>query len=621
MNTSITAQLQSHELTEFLQLPVEVRAQVEQWDSALRKICKPIQNNLAKLAAAKGVSLQTARRKYDDWRRQGWRGLINRAKVPEDRGLSPEFIEFWKKLCQENGRKCKPAYREFLRRFKAGEMIPGIEPGTPRHSLPPGFSYDNLIRYKPSQFELTAARIGRGAAADFRPKVFTTRKDLRVGERFIFDDMWHDFKVVMVGQRRAMRLLQLHAHDLFSGCQFARGIKPRMEAPDGTSIGLNENEMLFLVAHVLSEFGFHPDGCVLMVEHGTAAIREDLEKVLFDLTAGKVLVDRSGIGGASSFAGQYAGRSKGNFRFKAALESLGNLIHNETAALLDVPGQTGSNSRLNAPEELAGRDRHADALLKAMAALPPARIAQLRLPFLEVNSAKWLVEEINERINQRTEHEMEGWEEAGLTTIDFEVPGVGLLTGSRVLALPEANRQAVLAAATPLARKLSPREVFDAGRADLIRFRPAQTAMLLKERTAREVKVGTDHLIEFEDQDISPAPLRYLAHHFKPGEKFAVVVNPFAPQSAHLFDAAGRWIGMVDAWQTISQTDVAGLHRQMGAAAKIENQLLCPLAARGAEITRKRLEDSQHNVAVLTSDGAEKTEKKRAARNALMSVD
>jgi hypothetical protein len=597
-----TLQIESHALAEFLQLPSDVRREVEKWDRELQAVTRPIQRNLEKIANRLGVSLKTARRRYDAWRREGWRGLINRSKVPEDRGLDSQFIEWWKKLCQENGRKCRPAYREFVRRFKDGTAIPGLPPGMPRNALPLGFTYCNLIRYKPTRFELTAARIGRGAAADFRPKLFTTRNGLHVGERMLFDDMWHDFKVVMVGQRRAMRLLQLHAHDVFSGCQFARGIKPRIEAPDGTSVGLKENEMLFLVAHVLTEFGYYPDGCVLMVEHGTAAIREDLEKVLFDLTAGKVLVDRSGIEGASAFAGQYAGRSKGNFRFKAALESLGNLIHNETANLLAFPGQTGSNSRLNLPEEMAGRDRHADALIRAMAALPAARVGQLRLPYLEVNQAKWLVEEITERINQRTDHELEGWLEAGLTTMDFDVPGVGLLTGAKVLALPDEKRAAVLAVAQPLARKLSPREVFDDGQRTLVRFRPEQTAMLLKERVAREVKVGNDHLIEFDDQDISPSPLRYKAHTFAPGEKFELVVNPLSPQVAHLFDAAGRWVGVVDTWQTISQTDTAGLHRQMGEAAKIESQLLAPVAARGAEITRQRLAAAQHNAGVLTSD-------------------
>jgi hypothetical protein len=618
MNTSL---IPNAELAQFMQMPAEVRADIESWLRELMAVTKPIQKSLEAVGRRMGVSLQTARRKYDDWRngRNGhppfhWRNLVNHAKVPEDRTLSVEFLEWWRGLCQSNGRKCAPAYREFVRRFKSGEIIPGIEPCVSRHQIPVGYSYDNLMRYAPKKFELAAARIGRSAASDFRPKLFTTRVGMSVGQRIIFDDLWHDFKVVMVGQRRAMRLLQLHAHDLYSGCQFARGLKPRLENPDGTSVGLKENEMLFLVAHCLAEYGYHPDGCMLMVEHGTATIREDLEKLLFDLTNGRVCVERSGIEGLSAFAGQYAGRSKGNFRFKASLESLGNLIHNETANLLQFPGQTGSNSRINLPEELHGRERHADQLLKAIVALPKERQKLLLLPFLEFNQAVWLVNEISERINRRPEHDLQGWVEAGLTTMDMDIPGIGLMDASAYLALPSDKRVAVDAIAKPMPRRMSPREVFDEGRRRLIRLRPEQTAALLQSVAGREEIVTDDHLIEFEDQNISPNVLRYLAHHLQPGDKYTVVVNPMSPNTAHLFDARGGWVGVAQAWQPVSPLDIEGLHHQAGRAAKIEKQLLTPVAARGADLTRERLAQAENNARVLDPNRPLTAEEKESAR-------
>ena len=596
----MTSLIPTNDLAAFMQLPDSVRSEVELWIEELGKVTRPIQKSLEAVAARMGVSYKTARRKYDDWRKaQSWRALVNRAKAPEDRGLDREFIEYWRGLCKGNARKCAPAYRKFVRQFKAGEPIPGIDATVSRRKLPPGYSYDNLMQHRPTDFELKAARIGRSTAADFRPKIFTSRRGLAVGRAYIFDDMWHDFEVVKIGQRGALRLLQLHAHDLFAACQFARGIKPRLVNEDGTRLNLTANEMLFLVAHVLAEFGFHPDGCVLMVEHATAAIEEALERILFDLTNGRVTVERGGISSTASFAGQYGGASKGNFRFKAALESLGNLIHNETADMLQFPGQTGSNSRTNKPEELYGRENHARALIKAMAALPSERAAMLRLPFLEVNQAKWLVEEITERINQRTEHDLEGWLEAGLTTMDFELPDIGVISAQKFLAMP-ADKQAMLKAlATPVPRLMSPREVFDAGRPRLIRLRPEQTALLLRDATGREVIVGKDHLITFEDENISSEPLRFLAHHFAPGDKFTAVVNPMSPHTAHLFDARGAWVGVVTAWQTICRNDVAGLERQMGAARKVEAELLAPLAATGARLTKERLEAAQNNARVL----------------------
>jgi hypothetical protein len=604
---------------ELVRLPLKVQNEVNTWLPALEAVKSPIQRSLATLAGQLGVSTRSARRKYDAWLKRGWRGLVNKSKLSTTTKtkLAPDFVEWWKKLCLENQRKCSPAYRKFVREFASGVPIPGIGPEVTRCSvLPRGYSYDNLMRFAPTPFEIKSARIGRSAAADFRPKVITSRVGLKVGQRYVFDDLWHDFEVVSMGagpaRAQRSRLLQLHAHDIASACQFARGLKPRIrDEASGKSMQLTQDEMLFLLAHVLSEFGHHPDGCILMVEHGTAAISDALEKLLFDLSDGKIRVDRSGIEGVSSFAGQYPGRGKGNFRFKSSIESLGNLIHNETADLLQFPGQTGANSRasgqsgLGPPEELHGRQKHADVLLNAMADLPASIAAQLRLPFLEVNQAKWLVNEIMERINRRTEHDLESWIECGNVVTDLLVPGLGHISPNHYLSLSPERRAVVDAVAVPSPRKLSPREVFNNGRSALAKLRPDQVARLLLvagDDLGREVVVGADHLITFEDKNIAPSPLSYLAHHFAPGHKFRAAVNPWALDTLHLFDHLGAWVGQVKLWQRPSQTDVAAITEQMGAAAKVERELLAPVAARGLALTRARLEDARHNADVLSAD-------------------
>lgn len=592
-----------HDLVDFLRLPERIRKEVEAWHEEFSRLVPPIQKNLAAIARRMGTGDKTARNKYDRWRRArgDYRALIDRRSVGERATLNRQFVEYWRGLCEANKRKINPAYRELIRQFRAGFVIPGIPPGIPRHTIPRGYSLDNLRRFAPTPFELAATRIGRGAAAAFRPLVFTTRVGMEVGQRYLIDDVWHDFKVVVLGQRGARRLLQLHALDLFSGCQFARGMKPRIEDPEtGRSVGLNEGEAVFLCAHMLETFGYHPSGTVIMGELGTATLNDQVVEMLQKLSGGIVTFDASGAQSASAFGGQYCGRSKGNFRFKAALESFHNLLHNETANALEFPGQTGSNSRLNAPEELHGRERHVDLLCRVMQGLPARIQNELRLPMLEAHKAMMLVDEISERINQRTDHELEGWLEAGLTTVDFELAGA-VLNGSVVLQMDAVKRAAVEAAATPIARKLSPREVFDAGRGRLLRFRPEQTAMLLSACQTRTVRVR-NHILEFEDQSISPGPLRFLAHHFRDGDEFSVVVNPFSPDTAHLFDAQNRWLGSVNAWQTVSRLDVDALHAQMGAAAAVERQLLQPIARRGAEFTAQRRDISQHNAKVMQAE-------------------
>jgi hypothetical protein len=59
---------------------------------------------------------------------------------------------------------------------------------------------------------------------------------------------------------------------------------------------------------------------------------------------------------------------------------------------------------------------------------------------------------------------------------------------------------------------------------------------------------------------------------------------------------------VVTAWQTISRDDVAGLNRQLGQARKVEAELLQPLAATGAKITKQRSDDAQHNAEVIGAD-------------------
>src|SRR5687767_9137916 len=122
------------DLAEFIRLPSEMQTDIQAWIKELSAVSKPIQTSLENIAARMGVSYQTARRKYDAWRKKRhWSALKNLAKVPESGGVSSEFVEsYWKKLVEQNGRKCLPAYKQFVREFKAGYPIPGIEPGLSR---------------------------------------------------------------------------------------------------------------------------------------------------------------------------------------------------------------------------------------------------------------------------------------------------------------------------------------------------------------------------------------------------------------------------------------------------------------------------------------------------------
>ena len=242
MTTALTIPPSDREF--YAQLPDAAKREITAWSSIVENIMTArrrgftigavIADEAAKHSHCKGFSAASIQRKYDLYRLTGdWRVFYNHSRYRmENERLPPAFIEHWRALCEKYQRKCKPAWRELIRNWQSGRSIPGYRKSPPAelNDLPKGWSYRNLMRHKPTKFELSARRLGRGKAARYRPLVFTTRKDLHVGQFYLFDDLEHDMKVNLLGvSRKAMRPLELSSIDLFSGCKVAWGMKPCLE--------------------------------------------------------------------------------------------------------------------------------------------------------------------------------------------------------------------------------------------------------------------------------------------------------------------------------------------------------------------------------------------------------
>ncbi len=640
----------------FAQLPQSVKDEVGLWTKIIGEIEQARSKSKAfteiekRYPGSQSLSAANIRTKYYAFQRDGWQALINKAKLPRHSAVAPNtpggqpaaFVEFWKGLQESYQRNSRAAYRELIRRYRNGDQIPGVgswrnvwidKSGTrppdtcPMNPpLPDGWTERNLMRYKPTKFELTAARIGRSAAAQFRPLVFTTRVGMAPGQVFVFDDVWHDNKVNWLGvNKTAMRPLEFSCIDLFSGCQVAWGAQPMTEDDaTGKRETLRETEMRFLLCHVLCNLGFHPDGCQLHVEHGTAAIRDDLAAMLSTWSDGAISVQRGGIQGAAAHDGVFIGRPKGNSRFKAALESHHNLKHNELAAL---PGQVGRD-RDHSPEELHGRDKYNTALIRAMAQLPAHRAQMLQLPFLEFNQWKQLVGEVYDRINGRIDHDLEGWEEAGLTLPEYrlglEAPWMPM---TKLLSMPADHRGAVERLIDQpgmvRVRKLSPAEVWHLGRGNLKRLDPHYVPLILGERNAKMLRVQDDHTITFQDKRIGPGMHRFLAQvqtergeliPLQPGASFAVYATPFDPSAVFVATEDNSFLGIARRLQTVCKTDTEAIHRQIGKAMHFEKQLLDPMRARHAEKAAAKQQMHEHNARVLAGEPVSQEELFRAER-------
>lgn len=632
------------DLAEFHQLHPDVKSDVEAWQRELRAVAKPgLGDKLAVIAARMRVSPQTARRKHDAYLAKGWRGLADarKARRPADgRGLPPKFVEHVKERFGGNQRKNLPAWRGLVGAWQRGEEIPGYEQASAfdRDKLPKGWTYSNLSRYaRLTELEQVAERQGLGAAMAHAPQVFTTRAGLWPGAMLMLDDVWHDNFVVWRG--KPVRVLQLSCLDVFSGCVTGHGTKPRLELADGRMDQLKEAQTCFLLAQHFALHGYSPRRTTILAEHGTAAVRAKLAALLSDRTGGLIRVRESGITGKEqAVAGMFDGRGGGNFRFKSCLESLHNLFHNELGAL---PGQTGMDVARR-PEQLDGgvmrvaKDgtlvlggllSHVTDLGRAMALLPPAVAARLRMPLLNYEAEfRATLRDVVEWINRRGEwehfsHRLEGWAECGHFTTEYRATAASdhWLKDAELRALP-APEQAMLgalarsdAATYSRTRPLSPREVWSAGRDQLIPLPPEVIVEIL---LGGEKVTQSDRAVErpcrdgyfvVHDQELSLDPLRFASRVRTPDgrdeelrpDTYLTVLNPYQPEFLWVHDAAGRLLGLAKRDHRPCRDDVDAVRREFGEKAKRLAEQLLPLRARHMKETRRAAAEMGHNTDVI----------------------
>ncbi|MBB5033138.1 hypothetical protein [Prosthecobacter vanneervenii] len=567
----------------------------------------------------------------------GWAGLVPQYKgvgLAADNGLPAEFISFWKRLVESYQRKTAPAYRHLVRIWRAHQPfelqdekfthVPGYAgwPGWP--NLPAGWGGKgrNLYRHLPKKLELTALRQGLGAAqARFAPKVLSTRVGLWHMSHVVMDDVKLDFKAHLVDSSKLVVPMQLGALDLLSGSRFAYGMKPQLYRADGTKAGINEGDMRFLLANILTTHGISQRGTTFVIEHGTAAIRGPVRDILTRAFGDLVQFSDSGFRGKiQALAGMTDGRGGGgNPNHKAALESLHNLIHNELAAL---PAQTGHDR--TEPEWLGVIERADERLLALARRLPPEVMKMLRFRTFEWHSQLVpMVAAVLDAINKRDDHDLEGWAELGFITRQYRLMPTSSewWTESQLMELAPASRQAILAQADAdqrcwMPRRLSPHEVFEMGRAkqsELIKAPDSVVAEILYSDLAQPRRLGDDGMFEFEDKEIAPGVLTFEGRVLCPngreqelqwGETYEVVINPFNPRVLWVYSGTrqrGAFLGIAKAVKRHSRADAEAAKE----AFKRSNQRLAEALAetrdRNSHITRRETQRNAHNRRVITA--------------------
>jgi hypothetical protein len=600
----MTFSIPDNDILEYHGLPTAARNRV-QWMLHVMGIIAGANKNRVKIceqiAATAGLHYNSI---YNTWlkfrdSKFDWRALLDKRKTPEfwrrdpskTIGLPHDFIQYWKTECEQNQRAFKPAWRLLIHRWQswhAGDLtkaIPGYTMCPPRHGrsdYPKGWTYSNLLNHAPNDIEVASARQGREAALALLPSITTTRVGSYPFAEIQFDDMWHDFEVNAPRQSQSCRLLEFNCVDFFSNYIFKPGLKPRLRnQDDGKRKHLDSRDFKIFWLNWLLDFGCHPDGTVFNVENGTSAIsREDEEKLLFWFR-GLLTIKRSGMSGTPAFAGAHRERAKGNFRVKALKEGAGKMIHNQLAHL---PGQVGMH-RNNLPATHHGRSEENRALIFLQAAVP-ALADKLQLGFLDLAEAVYAVNEAYGLLNDRKDHDIEGWEEAGLVYDAISAnPSAGIwIPLSEMTARMDDHQRSILSlqlATHPQLKrrfKYSPNECMTQNTTRLIKLPDAAVPDLLG-KAFGTVETVTNGIIKFTRPEFH-GKLRYNAvyqdadgfrRRLDNDSRVLCHFNPFKPDYLYLTDANdGRYLGKATRDLIIRRDDTDAIQRQFG---KIQSDL------------------------------------------------
>lgn len=571
------------------------------------------------------VAAKTARKYFDGYLREGMAFLVDARPCPDlwntrdgaGGGLSEEDRELaalWAGKFLRSSAEAMRAMRKCWHRQTIPEdlalrglTVPQTKtPVAEGTGYPIGWSVENLCRsLKGKRFDLAAARRGRTAAAEHRPLVYTTRAKLHVGQIRQWDDMWHDFEVVDYARTSRGRPLEFHGLDLASGYLFDFGFRVRVQREDGSHDSLKDADFRFLLAASYATTGYHPEGTTEVIEHKTTNVSDAIVQLLSDATGGAIKFVRGGMTGAPALDSQFAGRSRGNFKVKAALESFHNLIHNATSAL---PAQTGKD-RNQTPEWMhdggrlvdaegrplrsAGLLKETDALLAAVRVIPAELAEQIQFGMLTRAQAMSVLQRIYTEIHRETDHKLEGWD------MNWVPDGRG---GMRRMSRGEVWRRGH--------RALRPLDM------ETIALLLSADGFLEQHGVERNVR---KRMITLEDCELSGDKLRFDADAagVPDGEKFMTVLNPFMADWLLLFNSNGSFVGSLPRKWKADAGELDAIHRAAGEAQKLEAKMLEAPRRRDAAEAKLRIARQAGNAALLGGN----TPADKARRRAMAGMD
>lgn len=555
---------------EFAELPSNQRRRVDKWAAELDWLDQMLKRGgrrtgpgglYKEIARRMSLKESAVSRVVRAWEQtQDWHvlldGRMHNNKPVEDYGIkTPRFKAWAVRFAEHELRSSKEAIRKIYTIFLHGGMIiDGYEhhvPGT----IPPEINERALQRiFQAHAKEIKRARFGVDAVKEL--PVLRDRTALEVGQWYEMDDVMHDIQVLYQGQ--AVRVSEFGMIDYASACRIHWGSIPNFRRlDDNKRQALTRKMALMFLAYVLRYIGYHPDKCVIMMEHATATLSQDKMDLLKAATNGVIEIRKGGIKGAAQKAiGGRAARGHGNPMAKGEIEGSHNLIHNTQGNLPLQVGWTGRNE----PAVTWGLRREAEQVAYWQQQLASKGrtdlAAKLDLPALTWEDYTELLITKYEIINGRTDHKISGWSRN--KTVEYCV-GNGQWVSEADLQQTQEQRQALclLVDQHPdMVREanMSPAQVWARGKDKLVKLPLATYVDLLSDERdfGRMVRVDCG-LIRVQDKLCNNGEqLIYLAAaandgrqplRLEDGRTYKVVLNPYAIHELIVLDDNGSILG------------------------------------------------------------------------------
>ena len=585
----------------------------------------------------KGLSLKSLYRKLDDFRNEGvWSLVPGKYKRENVRGIvaNEAFVEYWQTLVLENRRKMRPAWRRLVREFCAGVEIPGVgtwrdvylrlrgflpSKGEPcpwsERNPPPGWSFRNLLKFKPDDFALVAAHHGMAEAKSrFGLTVRKTRVGLSCCQVIEFDDMWYEHAVMYPGNREPQRVVEFAAIDVLTGHVICHLAKPIRERADGTRETLRAAWAKYVYHYAICVSGLPPDRVVLVGERGTTKADAEFEAALKLVNAwrgaqgqGPVEWRTGALANAPLAKGLHDGAAKGNPRTKPHVEQMHATLKN---ALGHVLGEIGGGRGVQ-PEETGAMVAEAKRLA-ALAVISNLPVDRVRTPFLSWTEFSRAIDRAHEAIDLRTDHALEGWEECGFVKGEFRLKSEASWRSVKAMAEMSPEEAGAVSALVKAGiaeyreARLSPREAWEKSKGVLKPAPEYLAPLILGSELCCTAKVTGNMQLVYKDPNVGVrltvaaiAGGRLLAR----GAEYRVWVNPLDGGKAYVCDMQGHFLGTAKVLQAVrADATPEDLAAQLG----LRQKVLADEARRLAPIARRRqAEASARAAANLAALGLE----------------